>query len=164
MRIERLVLRYEITQAQLLCKTTPAEMTISVKREEMKMDRDPLQLEVDNRAFYDSIGIKSLRSQAQQMIQKGEKAALDKAGQYSNEKNAMMGPDALNPAQIAAQRGKEPVKTVLAFLPEEKPDMSWSGGHMDLQIPKDKVEISWQPPQIEYTYVPYSIEYFIERV
>ncbi len=163
MRIEKVFLMYEITPAQLLYKSTPAQMQISVKRGGMQMKNDPIRMELDNRQFFDSIGIKGIRTQAQEKIQKGKDAALHAAGQYTRQKNAMTGPDAVTISQIVVQEAREPVKTVLAFLPEAKPKTSWSGGELNMRFIKDKVEISWKPPELEFTYVPYSIDIRAEK-
>ena len=163
MRIEKVYLSYEITPAQLLYKSTPAQMQISVERGGMQMESEPMRMEIDNRQFFDSIGIKDNQTHAQENAQAGKEAALDAAGRYARQKNAMMGPDAVSISQIAAPQGKEPVKTEMAFLPEEKPKTSWSGGDVNMQYIKDKVEISWKPHEMEFTYVPYAVDYHVEK-
>ena len=80
MEIERLRLQYEITRAQLLYEITPAKMNISVKRGDVKIEQDPLKLTIDNRGFFDSIGIKSTATQAKEQAQKGKAAAQDAVG------------------------------------------------------------------------------------
>ena len=163
MRIERVILMYEITPAQLLYKATPAQMQVSVKRGGMQVESEPMQMKLDNRQFFDSIGIKGITVQAQERIQKGKDAALDAAGQYTRQKNAMMGPDAVPMSQIVVQQAREPVKTTLAFLPEARPKTSWSGGELNMRFIKDRVEISWKPHELEFTYVPYSVAYRVEK-
>ncbi len=163
MRIERVFLMYEITPAKLLYKSTPAQMQISVERGGMQMKREPMRMELDNRQFFDSIGLKGIRTRAQENAQAGKKAAQDAAGRYTKQKNAMTGPDAVSISQLAVQQGREPVKTVLAFLPEAKPKASWTGGELNMHFIRDKVEISWKPHELEFTYVPYSIECHVEK-
>jgi hypothetical protein len=163
MRIEKVYLMYEITPAQLLYKSTKAQMQISVKRGGMQMENDPIRMELDNSRFFDSIGIKGLNTSMHEVAQAGKNAALEAAGRYTRQKNAMTGPDAVSISQIVAQQARKPASTVLAFLPEEKPETSWSGGDVDMQFIKDKVEISWKPHDIEFTYVPYSVEYHVEK-
>lgn len=163
MRIEKVFLMFEITPAKLLYKTNPAQMQISVERGGMQMERGPIRMELDNKQFFDSIGIKGIRTRAQENVQAGMKAAQEAAGRYTRQKNAMTGPDAVSISQIAVQQGREPVKTVLAFLPEAKPKISWTGGELNMRYIRDKVEISWKPPEIEFTYVPYSVECHVEK-
>ncbi len=163
MRIEKVILMYDITPAQLLYKATPAQMQVSVERGGLQIESEPIQLEIDNRQFFDSIGIKSLKAQAQEKIQKGKDALAEAAGRYTRQKNALMGPDALNIPQITAQQAKKPVKTEMDFLPKEAPQTSFSGGGLNMQFIKDRVEISWKPYDMEFTYVPYSVDYRVEK-
>lgn len=163
MEVERLRLQYEITNAQLLYEITPAKMNISVKHGEMDIQREPLKLTIDNKGFFDSIGIKSSDTQAREQAQKGKAAVLDAAGRYTREKNAMLGPDALTPAEISANESVQTVQTGLEFLPAEKPKMSWSGGKVTVNAQKDQVDIEWEPHSIDFKYVPYSVEFYIEK-
>ncbi len=163
MKIERLVLMYEITPAQLLYKHTPAQMQISVSRGGMQMKSDPMKLNLDNRQFFDSINIKGIKTQAEDIIRKGKEAALSAAGEYTRQRAAMIGPDAVTLSHMVAQQGRVPAQTQMEFMPSEKPKASWSGGDISMQFIKDKVEISWKPYKMEYTYVPYSVEFFTEE-
>lgn len=163
MRIEKVYLSYVITPAQLLYKSTPAQMQISVERGGMQIESEPMRMELDNRQFFDSIGIKNNQTHSRENAQAGKEAAQETAGRYTRQKNAMTGPDAVSISQIVAQQGREPVKTELAFLPEAKPKTSWSGGEVNMEFIKDKVEISWKPHEVEFTYVPYSVEYHVEK-
>lgn len=164
MRIERIQLFYEITPAQLLYKHTPAQMQISVTHGQMQMEHEPMRLELDNKQFFDSINIKGIQSQANEQIQQGKDAALEAAGNYSREKTAMTGPDAVTMSQLVAQQGRIPTQMQMAFLPSAKPKTSWSGGDVNIQFSRDKVEISWTPHKMEFTYVPYSVKYRTEAL
>jgi hypothetical protein len=163
MEIERLRLQYEITNAQLLYEITPAKMNISVKHGEVDIKREPLKLTIDNRGFFDSVGIKSSTTQAREQAQKGKAAAQDAAGRYTREKNAMLGPDTMSPAEIAAARNTQPVQTELTFTPSEKPKMSWSGGKVTVNAERDRVDIEWEPQSVDFTYVPYSVEFYVDK-
>ncbi len=163
MEIERLRLQYEITRAQLLYEITPAKMNISVKRGDVKIEQDPLKLTIDNRGFFDSIGIKSTATQAKEQAQKGKAAAQDAVGRYTREKNAMLGPNAMNPAQLAAAEATAPPKTSVGVVPIEKPKLNWSGGKVTVNAERNQVDIEWEPQSIEFTYVPYSVEFYIDK-
>jgi hypothetical protein len=163
MRIEKVILMYEITPAQLLYKSAPARMQVSVEHGGLQIESEPMKMQIDNKQFFDSIGLKGIQAQAQESAQTGKQAAQEAAGQYTRQKNAMTGPDAVSISKIVAAQGRKPVKTVLAFLPEEKPKVSWSGGELNMRFIKDKVEISWKPHELEFTYVPYSVDYHLEK-
>lgn len=163
MKIERLRLQYEITRAQLLYEITPAKMNITVKHGNLKNERDPLKLTIDNKGFFDSIGIKSTATQAREHAQRGRAAAQDAVGRYTREKNAMLGPNAMNPAQLAAAEATAPPKTSVGVVPVEKPKLNWSGGKVTVNAERDQVDIEWEPPSIEFTYIPYSVEFYIDK-
>jgi hypothetical protein len=165
MRVEKIILRYEITPAQLLFNTTPARMEISMDRGGLRIENDRIRLRLDNRKYFDSIGIKSMQSQSRENAERGKQAVLETVGRYSQQKTAMTGPDRQSIAQVvAAQRRPHTPRTVLAFLPEAKPEASWEGGELNMHFIKDKVEIKWHPAETEFTYVPYSVKFHVERV
>ena len=163
MRIEKVSLTYDIQPAKLLYEHTPAQMQVSVTRGGFSMESEPVRMELDNRQFFDSIGIKSLQTQAKETIQRGKEAAQNTAGRYTRQKNAMTGPDAVNISQIVAVGERAPVKTKLAFLPEAKPEVTFSGGKVHMEFLRDKVEISWKPYELEFTYIPYSVAFRMQK-
>ncbi len=163
MRIEKVILTYEITPAQLVYKLTPAQMQVSTKRGGFSVEREPMRMELDNRQFFDSIEIKGIEGLAREIIGAGKEAVLESAGRYTRQKNAMTGPDAVNISQIVAQQGRAPAWTKLTFIPKARPQTSWSGGELNMRFIRDKVEISWKPYEMEFTYVPYSVAYSVEK-
>lgn len=164
MRVEKIILRYEITPAQLMFTTTPARMEISVDRQGWRVENDRIRLRLNNRRYFDSIGIKSTQSQSRENAARGQQAALEAAGRYSRQKTAMTGPDRQSIAQVMGElRRPKPPKKVLAFLPEAKPEATWEGGEVNMHFIKDKVQIDYHPAETEFTYVPYSVRFHVER-
>lgn len=163
MKVEKLFLRYAATPAQLLYQSSPTRMQVSVKRGEMKIEREPLKLTIDNRAFRDEIGIKSRATQAQEYAQRGKQAARDATGRYAREGSMMLGPDGMSSAQIAAARGKATTRTELKFIPAEKPKLHWSGGRVRVHSERDDIDFEWQPHNLDFRYIPYSIEYYLDK-
>lgn len=162
MEIERLRLQYEITNAQLLYEITPAKMNISVKHGEMDIQHEPLKLTIDNQGFFDSVGIKSEPSQAKEQAQKG-KAAIDAAGRYSREKNATLDPKSMNAAEIAITQTAQSTQPTADSATVEKPKLTWSGGKVTVKAERDQINIDWEPQSIDFTYVPYSVEFYIDK-
>lgn len=162
MEIERLRLQYEITRAQLLYEITPAKLNISVKRGEMDIQHEPLKLTIDNQGFFDSVGIKADTPQAKEQAQKGT-AALDAAGRYVREKNATLSPNAMNPSEIAAAQTAQSASIQTAAATAEKPKLTWSGGKVTIKAERDQVSVDWQPQSIDFTYIPYAVEFYIDK-
>ncbi len=162
MEIERLRLQYEITKAQLLYEITPAKLNISVKHGQMDIQHEPLKLTIDNQGFFDSVGIKADTPQAREQAQKG-KAALDAAGRYTREKSAALNPNTMNPSEIAAAQTAQSASNVPVGSPVERPRMSWSGGKVTIKAERDEISVDWQPQSVDFTYIPYSVEFYIDK-
>lgn len=162
MEIERLRLKYEITNAQLLYEITPAKMNISVKRGQMDIQHEPLKLTIDNQGFFDSVGIKANTQEGREQAQKG-KAALDAAGRYTREKSAALNPAPTNPSEIAAAQAAQSASSGQPAAPAEKPRMTWSGGKVTIKAERDQIKVDWEPQSIDFTYIPYSVEFYIDK-
>jgi len=162
MEIERLRLQYEITNAQLLYEVTPAKMNISVKHGQMDIRHEPLKLTIDNQGFFDSVGIKSDTPQAKEQAQKG-KTAIDAVGRYTREKNATLDPNAMNSAEISAAQTAQSAASGQEAALADKPKLTWSGGKVTIKAERDQVSVDWEPQSVDFTYVPYSVEFYIDK-
>lgn len=151
-------LQYEITRAQLLIKTTPARMHIETEKRGFEITSYPLQMQVDNSAFFESLGFKSIETQAMENIQYSKNAIIKTMERYAMEKNAMLRPNGPTLGQLAAQRMHRTIQSALDFIPKSKPKISWTGGYVDVKYNKDIINISWEPGGVEYEYIPYSVE------
>ena len=120
-------------------------------------------MKLDNTKFFESIGIKSMDKVLREAAEYGKQAVIKSMKRYAEEKNAMLGPDSLTIAQIAAKRSIQTIASALKFIPESKPEISWEGGYLDINYVKDEMKISWSPPVIEYEYIPYSVKIYAER-
>lgn len=163
MKVETSFLRYAITPAQLLYKSTPTKTQRSVRHGEVKIEQTPVKLIIDNRAFRDAMGMTSLATQARSYAQKGRQAARDATGRYAREGNMMLGPNAMSPAEISAARGKTVPRSELTFIPAEKPRLHWSGGEVNIRAERDETDITFQPYDLDFRYIPFSIEYYLDK-
>jgi hypothetical protein len=162
MEIERLRLQYEITKAQLLYEITPAKLNISVKHGQMDIKHEPLKLTIDNQGFFDSVGIKADTPQAREQAQKG-KAAIDAAGRYTREKSVSLNPTTMNPSEIAAVQAVESSSGARAASPAEKPRMTWTGGKVSIKAERDQINVDWQLQSVDFKYIPYAVEFYIDK-
>lgn len=163
MLLYRVSLKYEITKAQLLIKTTPSELQMDTEKNGYEMDSHPIQIQIDNKDFFESIGIKSVDKVLEDSAAYGRQAVLKSMARYTEEKNAMLGPDGMTVAEIAAQRSYKTISSTLDFLPDSKPEITWKDGYMDIKYTLDQRNVEWIPPQIEFEYVPYSVEIQVEK-
>lgn len=158
------VVKIRTKEAQLLLKTSHAQVYIETQKGGAEINNNPIKLEIYNRYFFDSIGLKSNERQADEMVQESKQAVIESMRRYALDSEIMLQPhnkDAI--AQIALQRTHKSIDSMLIFIPENKPEISWSGGEIDISYTPDKVNISWETHQnAEFEYEPYSVEYFHE--
>jgi hypothetical protein len=155
-------LGYEIKKAQLLYQTRPAQMDMETEKNGLKIRSSPVRLEIDNRAFFDSLGLKSYRTAAREAAQKGRQAALEATARYAREGSAMLGPDGLTVSQLAGQRARQRPQSELVFIPE-KPVLSWQPPQLDIEYTPDQTHIQWDTGDVQFRYQPYEIHYYVDK-
>jgi hypothetical protein len=157
-------LRIDMTRARCLYQIVPAEMRIKTEKHGFTMENHPIKIQLDNEGFFGSLGIKSLKQQSAETAQKAKQAVSDFMGRKAEEKNAMLGPDGLTIAQIKAARFvQRPEAMTLTFIPDQRPEISWRDGYLDIEYRKDDLDISWIPGDVYFTYCPYSVKFSVDR-
>ncbi|MDF2685976.1 MAG: hypothetical protein K0S55_1157 [Clostridia bacterium] len=156
-------LRIETTRAQLLLNIIPAKMDIKTEKKGLSIKSNPIKLEIDNRSFFDSMGLKSLKELARDNIALGKNAVIEAMQRYADQKNAMSGPNKISIGKIQLLRVQRPIQHMMTFIPSEKPSMDWSGGNVDISYEKDITDITWIPATVEAEYIPYKIKMFIDE-
>lgn len=162
-QVYHVTLKYEITDAQLLLKTTPSELKVETEKGGLQIEHHPIKMEIDNKDFFESIGIKSISKVLQDAAEYGKQAVIKSMKRYADEKNAMLGADGLTVAEIAAQRSIKTISSALDFIPDSKPEISWRDGYIDINFVRDDRNVQWIPPEIEFEYIPYSVKIIAER-
>ncbi|HAN20836.1 MAG: hypothetical protein A2Y15_04855 [Clostridiales bacterium GWF2_36_10] len=163
MFIYRISLQYEITKAQLLIKTTPPEVKVDTEKKGYEMDSHPIKIQIDNKEFLESIGIKSINKVLEEKAEYGKQAVLKSMARYTEDKNAMLGPDGLTVSEIAAQRSFKTISSTLKFIPENQPEISWKDGYVDINYTKDERNVKYIPSQMEFEYIPYSVKFIVKK-
>lgn len=162
MYIYQISLRYDITRAQLLMRTIPAEARVQTIRNGVEIDSHPLKIKIDNSDFFKSIGIKPVSSVLQDSAVSGKKSVLDYMAKKSREKNDKLGPNAKTVAEIANTKPGH-VWSKLDFIPKERPHISWEDGYIEFDFKKDDRKVDITPAKLEFEYIPYKVEIFAER-
>ncbi len=152
------------TKARLLQQSKPPQLTVTRERGGFEMESHPIQLDIDNRAFFDSIGLKSINALAKENVAKGQKAVLDSMADYAKEADTMAIPhnnDAIS--DIAVMRTTKNIETMLNFIPEEPPQLNWTGGYVDISYMPDNLDFNWDVGGIKRTYIPFAVELEVEE-
>lgn len=123
------------------------------------MDSKPIRLEIDNRAFFDSLGLKSLESLAADLVARGKRAADEGTARYCIEGRLLAegGPEAMR--NIVQIRTGKSIETVLAFIPESPPKMSWKDGYTNIEYTPDRLHFEWHIGKVNLNYHPYEISF-----
>ncbi|NLY68364.1 MAG: hypothetical protein GX067_01020 [Clostridiales bacterium] len=162
MYINQISLRYDITRAQLLMRTIPAEIRVDTVRNGIQINSHPLKIKIDNSDFFKSIGIKPVPTVLQDSAVKGKKAVLDYMARQTREKNAKLGPNAKTVAEIANTKPGH-IWSKLDFIPKEGPHIGWEDGYVDIIYKKDERIVNITPAKIEFQYIPYKVEIYAEK-
>ncbi|MEA4831975.1 hypothetical protein SDC9_130547 [bioreactor metagenome] len=156
-------LKFNITRAKALIESKRAEINIRTTKNGYTMESHPIKMNIDNEQFFDSIGIKSNRKQAEEIVQKGKQAVYEFMERKAEEKNALLGPHKMTIAEARSGRFIKNPQLFLEFIPDAKPEISWTEGYNDINYKKDDLDISWNPGSVNIEYVPYSVEISVDR-
>lgn len=150
-------LNIEFTRAKLLMQSHPARVSIETEKSGLNIENSPVRLEINNRAFFDSMGLKSNERLSLDFAEESRQAGYEATAQIAQEGDALVGPHAMTIADIIRSRTNNTIETVLAFIPSEKPELNWSDPRLDITYTPDKLHISWDTGGVETEYVPYSL-------
>lgn len=156
-------LMYNMTPAQLEYSRTKTQMRVNVERAPIEIERQPLKMELDNQAFYESLGYKGLATQARERIADARRTIQQIVGDISREAGMKLGPNAMNEGQISQQKmTAPPPEPDLVFIPEPV-KIHFSGGTVSFRVPREKVNIDWVPHRMDFRYTPRSVQYYVEK-
>ena len=147
-------------KAQLQQHYEPPVVEVNRDRGSLVIDNPPVEWDIDNRAFFDSMGLKGISALADDLIERGKKAVLQSEANACHEADILAVPhndDAFN--QIAFQRSQKTIETMLAFIPSCSPDIHWYGGGVRIDYTADQLNFAWNTGGVLGTYIPYRIDY-----
>lgn len=151
--------KLKIEGARLLMEACPPRYEMSRNKGGLEINHMPPRLEIDNRAFFDSIGLKSLSALAKDLIEKSRRAALDGTERYAIEGDILASSGSGGIVPIALSRSSRSIETMLVFIPESAPEISFSEGRVDTEYTPDRLFFKWQLEGVKTDYIPYCIEY-----
>jgi len=151
-------------KARVLLDSEPPKLEITRKRGGFGMESHPIQLDIDNRAFFDSMGLKSISALADDMVTRSKKAVLDSIARYGQEAELLGSPKIENAiSQIALMRTQKSMETMLVFIPQEPPKLHWTGGWVEISYTPDSLNFQWNTGGVKKTYIPYSVDFSVEE-
>jgi hypothetical protein len=122
------------------------------------MKSEPLSAEIDNRAFFDSLGLKSIDTLSCEMIGRSQKAVSKSVAESCKAGDMLAAPDSGGVAEVARMKLAKRIETAMAFIPDQ-PEIHWKGGEITLDYTPDKLRFEWKIQKVKLAYEPYSIEF-----
>ncbi|MCX7614981.1 MAG: DUF6470 family protein [Clostridiales bacterium] len=154
-------LKIEKTYAQLNIQSRPASCEVDVEKNGLEMKSEPFVVQIDNSAFYDSIGLKTVETFTAEFAQSGKDAAMSAAERYCKEAKIYL--DGGKSSDIAYMRTQKSIESMLIFIPEEKPKFSFKGGDVNRNYTPDKYTYIWDTGGVSAEYLPYSVNISVEE-
>lgn len=154
---------------ELQMKVTPARLEYSRGTAQVEIRRDqgglsirsqPIQVNIDTFEARNSVVPTTMRS-IQQQAQRGQQSVYEATATIAQEGKMMMeampGQDVI--PQLARQQTLGQLSQVnINFIPTVGPDISWSGGDIQVQYQMDKLNFDWHMQDMSFTFVPGDIE------
>lgn len=155
-------IQIQTQNAQLLMHRVPAQFFLETEKGGFQIESTPSEMQIDNRAFFDSIGLKSLATQASETVTYAKEAVFKAMERYCSEAAALLSPEKITIADLAYQRAQKTIQSMLAFIPEHGPDISWSDARLNISYSPDVLHVSWNPGRVEMKYIPYKVLYDVK--
>lgn len=138
-----------------------AQMEVSRDKGGLSIRSQPIRVNIDTFEARSSI-VPTTAQSIQQQAQRGVQGAYQATSVLAQEGRMMMeariDQDVI--PQLARQQTMgEPNNVNIDFLPSAAPDISWTGGEMNIRYEMDKLNFDWRLNQMNFTFVPGDIEF-----
>ena len=154
-------IQMKVTNAHLEYARGTAQMEVSRDQGGLQIRSQPIKVNIDTFEARNSIVPTTARS-IQQSAQQGVQAAYQATSVLAQEGRMMMEAkvDGEVIPQLARQSSLPPMaNTNIQFLPSASPELSWTGGEMNIRYEMDKLNFDWRMEQMQFTFVPGDIEF-----
>ncbi len=151
--------KIETVKARVFQETTPPSCTVTRERGGLEMDSKPIRLDLDNRAFFGSIGFKSIDTLARELVAKGKRAVAEGTARYCVEGDLLATGGSMAIKEIARIRTEKSIDTMLVFIPEHAPEINWKDGYVEIEYTPDRLRFSWQTGEVNFNYQPFDVRF-----
>ena len=154
-------IQMKVTNAHLEYARGTAQMEVSRDKGGLQIRSQPIKVNIDTFEARSSI-VPTTPQSIQQSAQRGVQAAYQATSVLAQEGRMMMEAkvDGEVIPQLARQSSLPPMaNTNIQFLPSASPELSWTGGEMNIRYEMDKLNFDWRMEQMQFTFVPGDIEF-----
>lgn len=154
-------IQMKVTNARLEYARGTAQMEISRGKGGLQIRSNPIKVNIDTFEARNSITPTTMRS-IEQGAQRGHQAAYEATAVLAREGRMMM--EAKINEDVIPQLARQDTMGQMAnvniqFLPEVGPDISWTGGEINIRYEMDKLNFDWRMEQMQFTFTPGDIEF-----
>ena len=151
----------KVSNARLEYARGTAQMEVSRDKGGLSIRSQPIRVNIDTfeaRSSMVPTTAQSIQQQAQQGVQGAYQATSVLAQEGRMMMEARIDQDVI--PQLARQETMgQPANVNIDFLPGAAPDISWSGGELNIRYEMDKLNFDWRLNQMNFTFVPGDIEF-----
>jgi len=145
-------------------KQTLPKVDISRQSGGLKIEAEPIKINIDTFEMRKSIGLKSNATLIEDFANEGMKISYQAIARIADEGDSLADPQGMTPAQIAASKMSRSIETVMAFLPKDGPDISWDGGKLNIHYQMDKINMDWDTnSHVSFEFIPGKVEFNIKQ-
>ncbi|MEG0615875.1 MAG: DUF6470 family protein, partial [Oscillospiraceae bacterium] len=145
LQIKTIPIKIEVTvnRAKLDYNNPLPKVAITKDKGKMTMHAEPIKINVDSQKMFDSIGLKKIDTLSKEVSDKGFKVAYEATAKIVQDGNKLEAAHKFSPADIAAEQSQRSIESVLAFIPKDGPEISWSDGTLSIQYQADQLNFDW---------------------
>lgn len=166
-------LKISTTPMKLNVNTTNARVDIQAPQPKVEIHRTPggyemqstpLQIKIDQSACFSSLGAKNVFDSTYDFAMEGKRAAMEVTARYAQEGNRMM-EDRSGAAysNIIQNRLAKSTDTIMNFLPNVRPEISYEGGGTQINYTKDQVNADWTIAKPTLNYTPGRVDFSVAQ-
>ena len=154
-------IQMKVTNARLEYARGTAQMEVSRDKGGLQIRSQPIKVNIDTFEARSSV-VPTTAQSIQQGAQRGIQAAYEATGVLTQEGRMMM--EAKIDGNVIPQLARQatmpaPSDVNIEFLPSVGPDISWTGGELNIRYEMDKLNFDWRMEQMQFTFVPGDIEF-----
>lgn len=144
-----------VDHAQLKYKSDPPTVQVSREKGGAQINSEPIKVQIDSFEMRQSIGLKSISRVIREASSKGIAAAKQATADYCRMGNNYANAHSVPIGKFIAARNNSIPQTGLGFLPEARPEISWSGGTVEMKFQSDKLNMDWNVSNnLNFEYTP----------
>ena len=154
-----------VKRAKLNYNTELPKVDVSRSKGSLTMHAEPVKINIDSTKAFDSIGLKKTDALIRDNADEGIKICYQATAKFVDDGNQLLNIQNISPADLAAQQSQRSIETVMSFLPQSGPDISWSDGTLNINYQADELDFDWETnSRASFEFVPGSIEFNIKSL